>query len=533
MRPEKDSRDLFKGALILTIAALITKVLSAMYRVPFQNIVGDVGFYIYQQVYPFYGAALVLATSGFPVIISKLHAEQAVKKGRSGVHHLFAISAFILMLIGLSGFSILYWGAEWLAALMGDPGLARLLRIISVVFLIFPIVSVLRGYFQGTGNMVPTAVSQVGEQFVRVLTILLTAWILTTKGYSLYIVGSGAVLGSVTGGITAILLLGAFYWNRRRRALFSIEKMDWIESRKIASALIFQGLAVCISSMLLVFIQMADSLNLYSILLSSGFTSEGAKELKGIYDRGQPLIQLGTVVATSMSLTLVPMITSENLKEQMRYMHDKIRLALQIGLFVGVGATFGLWSIIKPTNQMLFENNEGSEVLAVLCLLILFMSIIITTTAILQGLGNFLFPACVILCGFGMKYGLNMIFVPLFDTMGAAFASCLTLGMVMVLLLYRLRVLLKTSILSIRFSFVVGAAALVMVIVLKIYIYVTGLFPAFNHDRLFASFQSVSAVIVGAAVYLWIVLKGSTFKEEELAMLPFGSKLLFFLPKKK
>ncbi|MFC0417581.1 oligosaccharide flippase family protein [Cytobacillus solani] len=533
MGPEKNSRDLFKGALILTIAALITKILSAMYRVPFQNIVGDVGFYIYQQVYPFYGVALVLATNGFPVIISKLYAEQAVKQGKSGVHRLFAIAAVVLMLIGFSGFSILYWGAERLAASMGDPGLAQLLRMISFVFLIFPIVSVLRGYFQGTGNMVPTAISQVGEQFVRVLTILLTAWILTKKEYSLYIVGSGAVLGSVTGGITAILLLGAFYWTRRKRTFLSIEKVNWKESRRLANALLFQGFAVCISSMLLVFIQMADSLNLYSILLSSGLTSEGAKELKGIYDRGQPLIQLGTVVATSMSLSLVPMITSEKLKEQMEYMHDKIRLAIQIGLFIGVGATFGLWSIIEPTNRMLFENSNGSEVLAVLCLLILFTSIIITTTAILQGLGNFLFPAFAILCGFGVKYGLNMILVPLFDTMGAALASCLTLGMVMVILLYRLRKLLRTSILSMRSFLVVSAAALVMVIVLKIYIYVTGLFPTFDHDRLFAGLQSVSAVIVGAIIYVWIVLKGRTFKEEELALLPFGSKLLFFLPKKK
>ncbi|WP_313802518.1 oligosaccharide flippase family protein [Cytobacillus sp.] len=533
MMPDKDSRELFKGALILTMAALIVKVLSAIYRVPFQNIVGDVGFYIYQQVYPFYGVALVLATNGFPVIISKLYAEQAVKQEKNGVQHLFVISSVILMFIGFSGFSILYWGAEWLAASMGDLGLVPLLRMISVVFLIFPIVSILRGYFQGTGNMVPTAVSQVGEQLVRVLTILLAAWILTKHEYSLYVVGSGATLGSVTGGLTAILILGIFYWNRRKRSILSIEKINWRESRKIASVLLLQGFAVCISSLILVFIQMADSLNLYSNLLSSGFTSEGAKELKGIYDRGQPLIQLGTVVATSMSLSLVPMITSEKLKEQMEYIHDKIRLALQIALFVGLGAAFGLWSIIKPTNRMLFENSDGSEVLAVLCLLIFFTSIIITTTAILQGLGNFIFPACIILCGFGIKFGLNMALVPLFGILGAAIASCIALCMVMFLLLYKLRRLLKTSILSKRFFLVVSAATLVMMFILKLYLYVTGLFPSIDHERLFAAFQAMSAVIVGAIVYLWVVLKGRTFKEEELAMLPFGSKLLFFLPKEK
>ena len=83
-KPYKTSKDLLKGAFILSIAALIVKVLSAAYRIPYQNIVGDIGFYIYQQVYPFYGIVLTLSTLGFPIIISKLIAEKEFsKKGYS------------------------------------------------------------------------------------------------------------------------------------------------------------------------------------------------------------------------------------------------------------------------------------------------------------------------------------------------------------------------------------------------------------------------------------------------------------------
>ena len=66
----------WRGAIILTIASFVTKVLSAFYRIPYQNIAGDVGFYIYQQIYPFYGFCLILATYGFPIIISKMVAER-------------------------------------------------------------------------------------------------------------------------------------------------------------------------------------------------------------------------------------------------------------------------------------------------------------------------------------------------------------------------------------------------------------------------------------------------------------------------
>ncbi len=65
-----------KGALILSIASLIAKILSAVYRIPFENIVGNTGFYVYQQVYPIYGIGVAFALTGFPVYISKLVAEQ-------------------------------------------------------------------------------------------------------------------------------------------------------------------------------------------------------------------------------------------------------------------------------------------------------------------------------------------------------------------------------------------------------------------------------------------------------------------------
>ncbi|WNS75553.1 polysaccharide biosynthesis protein [Bacillus sp. DTU_2020_1000418_1_SI_GHA_SEK_038] len=532
MRPEKKAKELFKGAFILTFAALIVKILSAVYRVPFQNMVGDVGFYIYQQVYPFYGVALVLSTYGFPVVISKLYTELSSRKDKNGVQHLFITSALILFIIGFFCFAFLFWGADWLAAQMKDPKLAILLKVISVTFLIFPVVSLLRGFYQGKGNMVPTAVSQVVEQFIRVLTIFLAAFLLTSKGYSLYVVGGGAAFGSVTGGITAVIVLITFYWAGRRKSRLSLAKFNIQKIIHIARALLVQGFAVCVSSMLLVFLQMADSLNLYSMLISSGIDAHEAKELKGIYDRGQPLIQVGMVVATSMSLSLVPIIASEKLNSNFAFMHDKIRLALKIALFVGVAATVGLWNIIRPTNIMLFENSEGSDVLGVLSIIILLSSIIITVTAILQGLGIILFPAFVILGSLAVKYVLNAILVPPFGTMGAAGASCLTLSLIMVILLVKLRSQLRTPILNKRFILIVGIAAFSMFIVLRVYLYITGYAAGFNEERLFACFQALSAVAVGGFSYLWIVLKGNTFKEKELSMLPFGSKLLFFLPKR-
>src|SRR3954469_5980820 len=147
MNSINQSKSLFKGAFILTIAAIVTKLLSAFYRIPFQNIVGDVGFYIYQQVYPFYGMAVVLSTTGFPVVISKLYAEQKASGDAVRPRLLLFVSYLFLQVFGIICFLILYLGAEGIARWMNDPHLMILLRVVAVVFLIFPISSLLRGYY--------------------------------------------------------------------------------------------------------------------------------------------------------------------------------------------------------------------------------------------------------------------------------------------------------------------------------------------------------------------------------------------------
>lgn len=199
-----------QGTAVLTIAALLIKVMSAAYRVPYQNIVGDIGFYIYQQVYPFYGIAIMLATTGFPVIISKMMIEFGEKGNASSNSKILRVSFLFLFAAGLIFYLTLYIGSDQLASFMGDLELAPLIRVISFSFLLVPFVSILRGYFQGEENMLPTAVSQVAEQGIRVLTILIFSYLLINNGYSLYEAGQGALFGSLTGGFAAFILLAFF-----------------------------------------------------------------------------------------------------------------------------------------------------------------------------------------------------------------------------------------------------------------------------------------------------------------------------------
>lgn len=534
MQPVNQSKAIIKGALLLTVAALITKILSAVYRIPFQNIVGDIGFYIYQQVYPIYGVALVLSTTGFPVIISKLYSEKKNQSDILGMKRILVVSTIFLSVIGGVLFLLLFLGAEMIAQLMNDPKLSVLIQVISVFFLTIPATALLRGYFQGEGNMTPTAFSQVGEQLVRVGTILTTAYLFMSANYNLYEVGAGAVFGSITGGIVGTLILLTFVWVRKdyRQIQFRNLQIWSKETGRIVKILLTQGFAVCVSSMLLLLLQLADSLNLYSLLISTGLNGEDAKVIKGVYDRGQPLIQLGAVIATSMSLSLVPLIASERIRTSVKILHGKIQLAIQVSLIVGLGATVGLMAIIEPTNIMLFENSDGSNVLFLLSIIILLSSCIITLNSILQGLGYSIFPAIVVLVGFGVKYGLNIVLVPTFASIGAAWASIITLGVILIILYWRVQYIIKRPLVTILFLIKTLGSAFSMLFILKGFLFISDNLLLLGNDRGMATVQALFAVMLGGLTYLLTIVRLKVFTMEEMTLLPFGSKVMYLFPRK-
>ena len=521
-----ENRKVWQGTFILAVAGIITKILSVGYRVPFQNIVGDIGFYIYQQVYPFYGISLVLSTYGFPVVISKILVERIEQHDQAGAIKILYISFFFLIVFGFSAFSILYFGADKLAWIMGDPKLVLLLKIIAFTFLLLPFISVLRGFHQGQKNMIPTAVSQVAEQLVRVSTILFFSFILLMSGYDTYDIGAGAIFGSITGGLTAVLVL-LFYGQRKSSInMKNAGKSISIRTTSIVKALMSQSFAVCTTGLLLILIQLVDSLSLYSLLTSSGIDEIVAKKAKGIYDRGQPLIQLGTVLGTSFSLSLVPLISSAKARKDHVFIQKKVNVSLKTSFVVGIGSAFGLASIIEPTNRMLFEDTLGSNVLMILGFSIFFTTLSLTIAAILQGLGYFKFPAVIVFVGMLVKWLLNVALIPKLGTVGAAVATVVSFCIITVLLFFFLLSKMECSVL--KYSIIRSAifAAISMTVVIFSYLMVIQrLFSSFESSRIFATVQALSAVLLGGVVYILIILNRRVFSDEDLTLLPLGDKL--------
>lgn len=527
-KPNKTSNELLRGALILSAAAIIVKVLSAAYRIPYQNIAGDIGFYIYQQVYPFYGVAFTLSTLGFPVVISKLIAERESSKNNFEVKDILVTSFIVLSSIGIMMFAALFLGADWIAGRMKDPDLASLLRIIAYSYLLMPISSVLRGYFQGINNMLPTASSQVAEQCIRVLTILVLSTIFVYLGYSPYVVGKGAVFGSITGGITGLVLLIAFVILREEWKLFSQVKIKPVNFIKISKVLVFQGLAFCITGLILILFQFVDSLHLYSLLRETGMGEREAKEWKGVYDRGQPLLQLGTVVANSFALALVPVISGFVQKRSEQELVNKIKLALRVSTTIGIAAAIGLIVTMKPVNHMLFTNSKGTITLAIFSLSILFTSLIMAKAAVIQSLGYSFVPVIITIVGVGSKWALNLVLVPHYKIAGAASATVLAFMIMTVLFYTVLRVHIKKTLIEKKYLLIILKSTIYMGTVVVLFNAIFQL--VFSGDsRMLATIQALIGVGIGAAVFVMTAIRAGLFGEEELSLIPAGSKLKRFI----
>ncbi|GGB51159.1 putative membrane protein YabM [Lentibacillus populi] len=515
-----ESNKLVKGALILTMAGVISKVLSAGYRIPLQNLTGDIGFYIYQQVYPFLGIALVLSLYGFPPAIAKMAVEIGAKDRQLSYSSFYIPILSILFVVNGAIFLFLFLNAHEIAIWMGNIHLETGLEYTAFAFLLIPLTALLRGVFQGSYQMTPTALSQIGEQTVRVVMIIFAAAMLTGTGKNIYEIGIAAAIASIAGSVMAFVVLGVYFLKHKPIGSGSFP-IPW--GFYLKTLLIF-GVIAALNHMLLLVIQFADAFTLVPGLMEYGLSQHEAMAAKGVFDRGQPLIQLGTVIGSSFALALIPSISKQKLEANPIQFHHYIRSTLKFSFYLAVGATIGLIIIFPDANMLLFQNDKGTASLRILVMAIVLCSIAITASSILQGLGYLKRTAAFIFIAFFIKWIANQVLVPLLGITGSAIATVISLlilsGLVMIELKRKLPDLLFWKTLNWRALIISGLGMAIYLLLIDFSIHL------FTYSRFGLLIYVLFVVLSGAAVYLVLLLKNKAFTEEELMMLPFSSFLV-------
>lgn len=513
---------LLKGAAVLGAAAVISKLLGTLQKIPLQNLGGDTAFGIYNIVYPVYNLILTLAIAGFPLAISKFVSER-IAEGREGeARHVLNVASALLMISGVLSFALLYFGAGPIARLLGSSQTESAIRSVSFALLLVPPLAALRGYFQGRGNMVPTAASQVMEQLVRVVTMIaLLLYFLRIQG-SNESIAAGATFGSVTGAAAGLAAM-AFFWTRdlrKRRASSTDPRRE--PTGRIVRSILRVALPIGFGSVALPVLTLVDSFTMPRLLGLQGLGETARLHQIGLYNHGQPLVQLVNMIVISMSAALVPAISEANMKGQRSLIHSTTDLSVRFTWLVGLAASFGLAFTAVPLNIMFFKSAEGWEAMAILAFTAAFGAVSTVTGSVLIGLGSASIPAWNLLIAALIKTLLNLWLIPLFGIEGSAVSAvCAYAAAAALNLLYLRR---GTGFRLSAGSLLFRPAAAVICMCFSIVAF------RFLMDRLFgvislsirlqATVTALVCVAVGAAVFTAALFRFGAVTRRELERIP-------------
>lgn len=434
---------MLQGAFILGAAAVLSKLIGTLQKIPLQNMGGDAVFGIYNTVYPFYMMIITIAAIGFPAAVSKYVAEYESEGRTEDAHRLLRLSSVVLVLFGLFLGLLMYICAPMIGQWIGSRQVVPALRAGAFALVFIPWMSVLRGYFQGLHEVMPTAISQIIEQTVRVGVMIALLLYMVRIGATADMIAAGALLGSAAGG-AAGLMVTLLYWHGHIRSYRRGKRegeyhgpvrsvlqdaagvqagVDKERAGILIRRLLAYGIPVCLSSLAVPLIGLVDTFTVPRLLASSGLGENLAMVEFGIYNRGLPLVQLVTMLAASMSVLFIPSLAEAKFQGEMNRAQGQIRMALRWFWLIGITASIGLAVLAEPINIMLYEDAAGTMTMRVIAFTAAGGTLSTITAALLQGMGIVRAPALHLLAAAGLKLLLNLLLVPPFGITGAAVAG--------------------------------------------------------------------------------------------------------------
>lgn len=407
-----------RGALVLSIGGFIAKILGAIYRIPLSNILGSYGMGVYQLVFPLYALLLAISSAGIPSAISKLISEKLTLNKQDEAHGVFKNALILLIILGTVGSVLLFLFADKIAAVQGNTDTVLAYKIISPSVLIVCIISAFRGYFQGRLNMAPTAISQIIEQAIKLglglgLIFIFKADVLT----AVYL----AVLAVTVSEVIAVVVLAVQYMRARDKSVIYTN----IAFSKVAKEIFKLAIPITLCGAILPLTQLIDSALVINLIKLD------ATKLYGLYSGPvHSLINLPVVLSLGVATAAIPSISRSNISNDIN-INDKINSAFKLTMLLALPSTVGLIMFSMPIVKLLYaslplaELELASRLLQVSAVSVLLLSIVQTSTAVLQARNKLFVPLIILGVATIIKIVSNIILLPIsnINIFGCAIAT--------------------------------------------------------------------------------------------------------------
>ncbi|MBG9944129.1 polysaccharide biosynthesis protein [Brevibacillus formosus] len=523
------------GALILAIAGILSKVIGMFYRIPLQEIVGDRGLGLYQEVYPLYLTFLILATAGVPVALSRVIAEALAEGKQGSIGQILARSMVMMGAIGLVLFALLYVSSPLIAKLMGNPHLIEPIRAISMSLLFVPLIAVIRGFFYGHQKMLFVGLSQIVEQTLRVVFILVASLYLVSLGEDTDTVITGVNFGTMISTFLSLGFLALLMWlHNRKNSVFSGAewgRLSWWYDRAFFASMWRIAWPICISALVIPIFSLTDSflaINIFRYIWNvDGLTAD---TWFGIYSRGGPLLQMASLFGSSIALSIVPAIAEAIRQKDQERITTLTKLSLRFAWLIGLPAGLGLTAVAEGANLALYGDMEGTRAMAILGITAIPLSLLLATNGILQGIGKEKIPARHLLYGVIVKVLATLVFTSMFGMDGLSLSWLVATAFVCVL---NMRVINRYVSIPINWRFdtiyPLLVANLMLILAWGATEAIDFLFRGREPVRILGAIETVAGVGVGLIVYLGLLILIPLIEDKELDWLPGGNKLRAFI----
>ena len=391
---ETKKQNYLKGAAILAATGIIVKIITAVFKIPLYNLLGDNGAGHFQVAFNLYTLLLTISTAGIPVALSRL-VSAASSTGRTKlVKRYFSVALPVFAILGVTLMVLMLVFAENLAMFMGDEKVAFGIRTLSPAILFSCIISVYRGYAQGHHNMVPTAVSQLFESLSKLVIGLLLAWILIQRGFDSSIASAGAYLGSTIGlGLAIPFLIVNKIRNDRQNygpRLAAPAREDLPGRRTVLAMILKVSIPITLGSAILNIMTFVDTTVVISQLKhASHFTPDQALALYGVYSKGLSLLSLPASLTGPIAISIVPAIAAAVANSRRLEARDIMSSSMKLTNLIAMPAGIGMCVLAYPIFNVLYwdSNAIGPKLLATFGIASYFVCLQLISTAILQANG--------------------------------------------------------------------------------------------------------------------------------------------------
>ncbi len=529
MANNEQKRSFLGGAAVLAFAVALVKIIGAVYKIPFGNIVGSRGQTYFNVAYNIYNLLLTISTAGLPLAISKLTSQAHALGHENQKRRIFSTAIWLFLALGAVGSALMFFGAAPLAAFMNEPMGYWPIRVLSPAVLCVCLLACMRGYTQGQGNMRPTALSQILEALCKLFLGLSLAWYFVRIGAGLDIAAAGAIAGVTVGTILSMCYLTQYLLRHRDRSASD----DIADSRgAIMRQILAIGVPITLSNSAMSIITLIDTKNVLGRLRSIPELADSAATLFGQYTFGMNLINLPPSFVYPVTMSLIPFaaaaLARQDRKEAGRIVSSAFRIISALAIPAGVGLSV----IGGPALMMLYPRQQSDAIAAgvhmrFLGIACVFICIMTLTNAVLQTYGKERIPICTVILGGITKIVLNYILVgnPSININGAPVSTLACYALIVALNLYFVwkyspekPQYLKLFLPPVIASGIMGACV----------VFIHGLaYRFFFHASGYAG-NAISVLLGiggGVVIYAILVIVFGILRAEDLRSLPKGDKI--------